>query len=142
MRSGLTACASSQNATQSWETIGSLIALDRVRERGDQLVGADADLAVVGVERLRHGVGELELVALAVADVGEADRERRQPALALLGQQRDDQARVDPARQQDADRHVGDHPPPHGDAQRLQQRLAPLLRRPAASSARVCGGSQ
>jgi hypothetical protein len=103
---------------------------DRLRERVHELVRADADLAVVGPEHGGDRVGVLELVALAPAGVGEADRERGQAALALLGEQRDDQARVEPARQQHPDRDVGDHPAPHRDAQRLEQRVLPVLRRP------------
>ena len=56
-------------------------------------------------------VGVDELVPLATADRVEADAEGLQAALALLGQQRDDQARVEAAREQHADGHVGDHPP-------------------------------
>ena len=114
---------------------------DRLRERLDELVRADADLVVVGPELARDEVRERELVALAAARVGEADRERRQPALALLGEQRHDQARVQPAGEQDADGHVGDHPPPHGDAQRLAAARRATPPRALAAS-RSCGGFQ
>ena len=129
MRSRRTACDSSQNATQSCETIGSLIAAIACGSASTSSSRADPDLVVVGLELARDEVGELELVALAPARVGEADRERGQAALALLGEQRDDQARVEPAGEQHADRDVGDHPPPDRDAQRLEQRVPPVLRR-------------
>ena len=112
---------------------------DRLRERLHELVRADADLVVVGRELGRDRSEKRELVALAAARVGEADRERRQPALALLGQQRHDQARVQPAGEQHADRHVGDHPPPHGHAQRVQQRVAPLASAALPVAARADG---
>jgi hypothetical protein len=49
------------------------------------------------------------------------------PVLARLGEQPDDDAGVDAARQQHADRHVGHHAALHRGAQRRQQAVAPLL---------------
>ena len=43
-----------------------------------------------------------------------------------LGQQRDDEARVDAAGQQHADRHVGDHAPLDRGAQRVEQGVLPV----------------
>ena len=77
--------------------------------------------------RSRDEVGVPELVALLVADRLEADAERRQPVLAGLGQQADDEARVEAAREQHADRHVGDEPALDGEAQRRLDRVAPLV---------------
>ena len=79
-------------------------------------VGVDADLVVVGAEALGDDVGVLELVALDAADRFEADGEGRQPVLAGLGEQADDQAGVDAARQQAPDGHVGHQPALDGDA--------------------------
>ena len=116
---------------------------DRLRQRGQQVLARGLDALVLGRELARHQVRVAELVALAPGDVGEADRERREPALALLGEHRHDQARVQPAREQDADGHVGDHAPPHGALQRLAHRLRPVLRAPAErSGSRANGGSQ
>ncbi len=99
---------------------------DRTVERGQHPVGADADLMVVGVEALGDEVGVLELVALHAADGLEADGERGQPVLARLGEQPDDQAGVDAARQQAAHRHIGDKAPFDRDAQRGQNRVLPI----------------
>ena len=94
---------------------------DRAVERRQHPGGVDVDLVVVGGELLGDHVGVAELVALADADVVEADAEGGQLLLSRgLGQQRDDQARVKAAGEQHADRHVGDHPALHRDPQRLQ----------------------
>ena len=69
---------------------------------------------------LADQVGVVELVAGLAAGGLEADAERAQAVLALLGEQRDDQAGVEAAGQQHADRHVGDHPARHRDAQRVE----------------------
>ncbi len=81
---------------------------DRPVEGGQHPLGADPDLVVIGLEALGHDVGVLELVALDIAGGLEADRERRQPVLPSLGEQPDDQAGVDPAGEQAADRDIGD----------------------------------
>ena len=103
---------------------------DGLRQRLHEPLGPDPDLPVLRPELARDEVGEGELVALAVARVREADRERGQPALARLGEQRDDQRRVQPAREQHADGDVGHHAPLHGGAQRGEQRRLPVGRRP------------
>ena len=82
---------------------------------------------MVGVVALGHEVAIEKLVALALAEGLEADAEGLQPVLAGLRQQRDDDARVKPARQQHPDRHVGHHPPLDGGAQRVEHRLGPVL---------------
>ena len=99
---------------------------DRTVERGQHAVGADADLVVVGFEPLGDDVGVLELVALDATDRLEADRERRQAVLARLGEQPDDQARVDATRQQTADGHVGDQSAIDGHPQSLENRILPI----------------
>ena len=57
---------------------------------------------VVGAELFGDQVGIFELVTLVLADLLETDAERLQSALALLGEQGDDQRRVHPAGEQDA----------------------------------------
>src|SRR5690606_6279449 len=54
-----------------------------------------------------------KLVAFLAAGRLEPDRERLETLDALLGQQRDDEARVETARQQHPDRHVGHHAAPN-----------------------------
>ena len=81
---------------------------DRPVERGQHPVGSDADLVMVGAEAFGHDVRPAEFVALDAAHRLEADGEGRQPVLSGLGEQPDDQAGVDAAGQQAADRHVGD----------------------------------
>ena len=102
----------------------------------------DVDLVVVGAELLRDEVGVLVLVALLPARRREADAEGRQAALAGLGEQRDDEARVEAAGEQHPDRHVGDHPPLDGAAQRVEDLLLPLPRGRRRPLGRVDGGSQ
>ena len=101
--------------------------LDRLRQRVHEPAAVDPQLAVVGAELARDQVGELELVAGAVADVLEADRERRQPGLALVREQRDDQRGVQAAGEQDPDRDVGHHPAPDGALEHLAQRVRPVV---------------
>ena len=79
-----------------------------------------------GVELLGHDVRVGELVADLAATGLEADAERGEPALTLLGQQRHDVAGVDAAGEQHPDRHVGDHPPLDRGLQALVDRLGPL----------------
>ncbi len=99
---------------------------NRAVECGKHPVGPDLDLGVVGREtvgdELRVGV----LVARAAADLLEADVERLQVRHARLGEQRDDQAGVEAAREQHADGYVGDHPPPDRRTQRLDHGVAPV----------------
>src|SRR5690349_20179861 len=59
------------------------------------------------------------------------NRERREACLARLGQQRDGEAGVQAAREQDADGDVGDHPAFDRGAQRPEQRRLPVLLAPA-----------
>ena len=99
---------------------------DRPVERGQHPVGPDADLVVVGVEALGDDVRPPELVALHAAGRLEADGEGRQPVLTGLGEQADDQAGVDTAGQQAADRDVGDQPALDRDPQRGQHRVLPV----------------
>ena len=100
---------------------------DGARDGGQEAVPADPDLVVPGVELLGDEVGVRELVAALPGRRLEADAERGEPALALLGQQRHDVARVEPAGEQHADRHVRDHPALDRGPQRLVDRLGPLL---------------
>ena len=111
---------------------------DRAVERGDHARRRDREPVVLGRELLRDQVGVAELVALAAAAGLEADRERLQPALAGLGEQRDDEARVQAPGEQDADRDVGHHAAVDRGAQRVEQGVLPvvlvpelLLRQPA-----------
>ena len=64
-----------------------------------------------------------ELVALADADVVEADAEGGQLLLSRGLQQGDDQARVKSAGEQDADRHIGDHAALDRGPERLEHGL-------------------
>ena len=64
---------------------------------------------MVGLVALADPPRELELVVVFLAFV--ADRERRHRTIHQLAHQRDVHRRVDAARQQHAERHVGDHPP-------------------------------
>ena len=100
--------------------------VDGAAHRREQAPVVDADLVVIGGERLRDQVGVGELVAAQAAYRFEADAEGRQAALAALREQRDDEARVEPARQQHADGHVGDHATLDGQPQLGEQRLLPL----------------
>ena len=82
---------------------------------------------MVGGELGGDHVRVAKLVALALADVVEADAERRQLFLSRVGQQRDDQARVQAAGQQHSDRDVGHHPALDRGPGRLEDRLVPVL---------------
>ncbi len=66
------------------------------------------------------------VLALVVALVCEADRERAHRLRRLLGHQRDDDARVDAARQQRAERDVGDQPAANRCGDRRADALEPL----------------
>ena len=81
---------------------------DRAVEGGQHPVGPDPDLMMVGAEAFGDDVRPPELVALDAARRFEADGKRRQPRLPRLGEQANDQARVDAAGQQAAHGHVGD----------------------------------
>src|SRR3954447_6382943 len=134
----LTRSLSRSKATTSWLTIGSAIApiagaseagrssaATRMAGGAGQLVGADPDAVVVGAEVVGDHVGVGELVALLTADRLEADREGRQPGLALLREHAHDQAGVQAPGEQHADRDVGDQTPPDGRPQRVLDRVLP-----------------
>lgn len=104
---------------------------DRAVERGQHPVGPDPDLMVIGPETLCDDVRPAELVALDAACRFESDGERHQPVLAGLGEQTDDQARVDAAGQQAADRDVGDQAALDRDPKRVEHRVFPVGLRPA-----------
>lgn len=98
---------------------------DRALQRGQHPGGVDADLVVVGAEPLGHDVGVDEFVTLDAADRFEADGEGRQscwPASAS----RPTIAGVHPAREQAADRHVGDQAALDGGTQRVENRVLPV----------------
>ncbi len=101
-------------------------------QRRDEILRGDPDLVVVGVEGLGDQVGVAELVALPSTHRVEADGEGGEPTLPLAGEQGHHQTGVQAAGEQHADRHVGHHPPAYGGGQRLQQRVLPVLLRPAA----------
>jgi len=82
---------------------------------------------------LRDQVRPGELVSRAAAGLLEADAEGGEAALAPLGEQRDDQARVEPTRKEDADRHVGHHAALDGDPEPFEHCLLPLLLRARAA---------
>ena len=129
---------------QSWLTIGSLIASTAPSSPSEHGARRHHQLVVVGVEFLGDEVGELEFVALPVADPLEADAERLQPVLAGVGQQRDDHAGVDAAGQQHPDRDVGDHPAlrPRFAASRSIRSCQSFSDSPAYLSCRACCGDQ
>ena len=119
-------CSDSRSkATTSWLTIGSAIApIAAPARRRSRSPGTTIWWWSVA-NSLGDDVGELELVALPAAGRLEADAEGRQAVLARLGEQPDDEAGVQPAGQQHADRHVGDHPALDRDPQRLRGRRPP-----------------
>ena len=81
---------------------------------------------MVAAKALRDQIGVVEFVAFDVADRLEADREGSQAALALCRKQRDQHGAVEPAREQHADRHVGDAPPLDRIAESVKDRLLPI----------------
>jgi hypothetical protein len=89
----------------------------RTGQGGQQPGVVDLDLVVIGAEVLSDQIGVGELVAGLATRRMEADAERGQALLSRLGEQRHDQAGVQAAGQQYADRHVGDHPAVHGGPQ-------------------------
>ena len=88
------------------------------------------DLVVVGVEGLGDQVGVEVLVAGFASGGVEANAERGQPVLALLGQQRHHDRGVDATRQQHAHGHIGDHPAFHRGTQRIHHSDLPVADRP------------
>ena len=99
---------------------------DRPVERGQHPVRSDADLMMIGVEAFGHDVGPPEFVALDATGRLEADGESRQPVLTGLSEQADDQAGVDTAGQQAADRDVSDESALDRDSQRRQHGVFPV----------------
>jgi hypothetical protein len=84
-----------------------------------QPVGAHDELVVLRVEVLRDGPRMFQLVELRLV---EADRERLDGPAGGLRHQPDDEARVDPAGEERAQRHVADHVRPYGVGQHGTQR--------------------
>ena len=77
----------------------------------------------------RHAFGERQLV---VGRIVETDAERAQlPRRQILRRQHGDQRGIDPSAQENPERHVGHHAPPHRGGQQRAQFLAPFVRRPA-----------
>ena len=125
---------------QSWLTIGSLIAATVRSTAGRNRSWPIRIWWCVGVELLGDDVGVGELVAALPGRRLEADAERGQPALALLGQQRHDVAGVEPAGEQHPDRHVGDHPPLDRGPQRRRGSASAHSSRVDGLATRVCDG--
>ena len=73
------------------------------------LVAADGGLVVIGAVPPADPARELELVVAVLALV--ADRERGHGPVHQLAHQRHVHRRIDAARQQDSEGHVGHHPP-------------------------------
>src|SRR5690606_32064645 len=82
--------------------------------------GVDSDLVVRRAERLRDQVRILELVARLPAGRLESDRERLELAGPEPCEQADDEARIDSAGKEHADRHVGRHAALDGLTERLE----------------------
>ena len=96
----------------SWLTIGSLIAAIAPASAGSMRLGRDRDPVVVGAEVARRPVRRSANSSPSRPPTSSKPMLNvSQPALAGLGEQRHDQARVEPAGEQDADRDVGDHAP-------------------------------
>ena len=94
------------------------------------------DLMVVGAEPVGHDVGVGELVTPDTADGLKADRERPQPGLPGLGEQSDDQAESRPPDSRQPTGNIGDQPAAHGDAQRLENRVLPVIFGPVGRGVR------
>jgi hypothetical protein len=101
------------------------------RDGWGQVRGVDVQPLVAGPEGFGNQVRVLELVASIPACAVEPNAERGKPVLALLGQQRNQQARIQPSGQKDTYRHVGHHPPSYCRPQRLSHRLLPVPCGPA-----------
>ncbi len=99
-----------------------------MRKLGQQLGGRiHVNLVMHGTEVLGDQVRVLELVPPLLAHRLEADREGIQPALSLLGQQADDEARVQPPREQHADVHVRHQAALDRTTERLEHLVLPVL---------------
>ena len=99
---------------------------DRTGQGTEHPFGRDPEAVVVGVEPRGHQVRPAELVALLVAGALEADAERGEASLALLGQQGDDEAGVEPAGEEHAHRDIGDETPANRQAECRFDRLPPI----------------
>ena len=88
-------------------------------------VGPHDELVVVGAEQLGDLACVRQLVEVVVI---EADRERLHRAAARLRHRGDDGGRVDAARQEGSERHVGDQPAARRGADVLEDRLVQLAR--------------
>ncbi len=82
------------------------------------ILGRDPARMVIGIEQLRNLFGVAAFVERG--DI-EADRTGGNRCGARFGHQRDDRRAVDPARQERAQRHIGDHPAAHGLAHQMKQ---------------------
>ena len=71
-----------------------------------RLIGAEIELVVLGAEMASHRLGVLRLVE---ARLVKPDGEGEHRPVALLLHQGDDGGRVDAARQERTERHVGHH---------------------------------
>ena len=80
------------------------------------------ECVVVGAKMLRHRAGVVGLVVLAFLEADGVGLDR--PRARRLHQRRH-RARIDPAREKDAQRDVGDHAPPH----RVRQQIVEVDRR-------------
>ncbi len=106
--------------------IGSSMCQSEARQQADD-VGLHHDLVVLGAEALRDlpGVGQLVVEGLGGA-AREPDRVRPHRMVAVLRHQADDGARVDPAREEAADRHVAHHLHAHRVVEARADALGPL----------------
>jgi hypothetical protein len=111
--------------------------VERARDLGQQRREArrvEPEVVVRAADVSRHEVGEGALVVLvrvAAARVAEPHRERVDPRVGLRRERRHDRA-VEPARQEDADRHVGHEP----RADRVVERREQLVGRRIATRRR------
>ena len=126
-----TSSESRWKATQSWETIGSLMARHRLVQGRQQAIVVDPDLVVVGLEaRLPPGRSSANSSPSRPPAAGNPTLKVCKAPLARLREQRDDQARVQAAREQDPHRDVGHHATIDRHAQRLEHGVLPIRRRP------------
>ena len=100
---------------------------NRFRQPFQHLGIGDQVLVMAGLIAGGHLVGILELAAFLLRLIFETDREGQQIPHAGFGQQSDQQAGIQSAGQQHADRHVSDvEPPPHRQSQRRVNGFGPL----------------
>ncbi|ARF89170.1 uncharacterized protein BCN122_II2427 [Burkholderia cenocepacia] len=96
--------------------IGERLVVDRrqLRHDAERMVGGHVKLGMARAEMARDG---LRITGFVVAGLVEADRKRVDRRRRLRLHQRDDRRRIDAARQERAERHVGLHLPRDGLAQ-------------------------